>query len=375
MGDLATWSIQPLSRGRRRERYCSAPRFGPPASRHSWKWWLLRCFPRDFQIHEEKDGNEAAKSIEDPVHIQVSHCCVRRANRSMFPRTTGNIIKLHGITASPVADAFEGDGSGFFFTMDVMEETLTDRLRRWRSDEKHFKKRRGIRKMLCRNKKNAQILRMYSRLETSALGVAKAMSHIHEHRILHRDLKSSNIGFHSETGQVCLFDFGLAKKLDQCDNNEICGSVRYMAPEVMRGAYSYKSDVFSFGVLLFEIASLKRGCLPRRPLNDDHHASEIPGLPTSPFSFLPTSLKKIPCQQTRNLVEDCLSSDSAVRPSFQDISIALSGVLWPTTDEKHSSLKTLERWRDDSVSVTSVANTFETSGHFGLSYQDIISLM
>jgi serine/threonine protein kinase len=80
-----------------------------------------------------------------------------------------------------------------------------------------------------------------------------------------RDIKKQNIGFDIR-GNVKVFDFGLAKSLRD-DRLSSCGcynltakvgSVPYMAPEVSLGkAYNEKCDVFSFGVLLYEIVALK----------------------------------------------------------------------------------------------------------------------
>jgi serine/threonine protein kinase len=81
-----------------------------------------------------------------------------------------------------------------------------------------------------------------------------------------RDLKPDNIGF-DHRGEVKLFDFGLAKELDDSilagsssDFYELTGntgSLRYMAPEVaLKVPYNLSADVYSFGLLLWQICSL-----------------------------------------------------------------------------------------------------------------------
>jgi NIMA (never in mitosis gene a)-related kinase len=89
--------------------------------------------------------------------------------------------------------------------------------------------------------------------------IALAIKHIHDRKILHRDLKSGNI-FLTSQGIAKLGDFGIAKVLQSTIDHAktIVGTPYYLSPEIIESRpYNFKSDIWSLGVLLYEICALK----------------------------------------------------------------------------------------------------------------------
>ncbi|XP_008208483.1 ribosomal protein S6 kinase 2 beta [Nasonia vitripennis] len=103
--------------------------------------------------------------------------------------------------------------------------------------------------------------------------LALALDHVHSLGIIYRDLKPENILLDTE-GHIALTDFGLSKQpLDDTQTYSFCGTVEYMAPEIVnRKGHSFAADWWSFGVLMFEMLT---GALPFQGANRKETMTQI----------------------------------------------------------------------------------------------------
>lgn len=133
------------------------------------------------------------------------------------------------------------------------------------------------------------------------------MKYIHSKKVIHRDLKPTNILLSSD-GTVKICDFGISKlmTIEEQTMTRGLGSQKFMAPEILNEEDNYdeKVDVYSFGVDVFFV--LSSGQLPKIKLFD---------IPKGKKAEIPPSFTDF----SKNLINDCWNLDPKDRPSFEEI--------------------------------------------------------
>jgi serine/threonine protein kinase len=151
-----------------------------------------------------------------------------------------------------------------------------------------------------------------SQLTIIVMGISHAMAHIHSNGIVHRDLKTANILLDKYLFPH-IADFGTAtfEKSDGAALTAKLGTPNYMAPELIQGqAYTNKVDVYSFGMILYELVEGLRPFAGLQP--DQIFQRVVEEKVRPPFSGGAA-------RQLEKLAQRCWAQEPDKRPTFQEI--------------------------------------------------------
>jgi serine/threonine protein kinase len=143
--------------------------------------------------------------------------------------------------------------------------------------------------------------------------IAGAVAYMHKRRIMHRDLKPANI-FLVMSGQIKVGDLGLGRELseDSLLLYSKVGTPLYMSPEVLEGKpYEWKSDVWSLGCLLYELAMLKS------PFKEE--GLSLVGLCEKISQGYSPKLSPVYSAEMSSMVTSMLNHDPMLRPSAEQV--------------------------------------------------------
>lgn len=162
--------------------------------------------------------------------------------------------------------------------------------------------------------------------------LANALAHCHGLSVKHGDIKSNNVKFNVHSGNYVLLDFGLSAMSDDQRRTSMqhAGAVEFMAPEQNNGQLLFQTDVYSFGVIIYELLAgqvpfplLDHGHASRNQLMLAHMEQPVPDVMTLRRQHLPEAWsdeKKFHEMQVPHwllqVIERCLQKDASLR--FED---------------------------------------------------------
>ncbi|PNW71561.1 hypothetical protein CHLRE_16g659400v5 [Chlamydomonas reinhardtii] len=164
-----------------------------------------------------------------------------------------------------------------------------------------------------------------------AADVARGMDYLHQRKIIHRDLKAANL-LMDDNAIVKIADFGVARVIETTGHMTAeTGTYRWMAPEVIEHKpYDEKADVFSFGIVLWELLTCKVPYADMTPLQAAVGVVQKglrPGVPANCPPLL------------GELMEACWTGNPASRPSFRELTPRLQHLNAMALEEEKRQLE------------------------------------
>lgn len=242
------------------------------------------------------------------LKVMSSGLAMSRRHVERFRQEAASAARVQHPGIVPIYASGEIDGTLYTAMEFIAGHDLAERIATMREEEESGRKRRylGI----------GGVDHYRAEVAECVAQVADALAAAHEAGVIHRDVKPSNIIIGLD-GRIRVVDFGLAKALDTASvsvSGELTGTPHYMSPEqtlAKRAPVDHRSDIFSLGVILYELLTL------RRPFTGD----DLQNIFYSICFQDPPSIARVDSSVPRDLVTICekaLAKDPARR--FQSAS-------------------------------------------------------
>lgn len=187
------------------------------------------------------------------------------------------------------------------------------------------------------------------RIDNYLTQIAAALGYAHSRNIVHRDIKPSNVLIHHAGNDLVLSDFGIAKALSNSNPSRtgtIMGTPLYMAPEQFLDRVDPRSDIYSLGIVLYQMLS---GEVPFKGdgIGFKHLYDQMPPLKTWDLNYDPTienvvvkALAKRPEARFQNVGDMALAFREAVQNfarrdtlnSFRGVNVTGENPTWNSLD-------------------------------------------
>jgi len=247
------------------------------------------------------------KLLQRPLQFHQAVLHMERETQILAALSHPHIVKLRATSLGGMASLQSGRYNDFFIVMDYLHETLQERL--------YDKWGTGAAKLQQEGAPPKTPQEVVATIVDYGIQLASALEHLHERRLVFRDVKPANIGFlsarssssscvdhqqdveqneqvRSSGESIQLFDFGFCRSLpttpatptttgssinddDTTFHMSMAGTTRYMSPEMLcQEAYNTKTDVYSFGLVFYEMLARRKPFEGIKP----HHFAEFVGV-------------------------------------------------------------------------------------------------